>query len=183
MLYLHNCEPVAALAERFINERTDRELPIKMIPAIRQEVAALLWHDLPDDVDSLMLYDDASDTATVLVNTKLRGISGRFRFTLAHELGHILMLRNGMKCTEELCDEFAGALLMPEREFLRQRGVPIDKSIAKFGVSKTAIWRRAARIAEIQWERDIHAKIDNVIKYGDDLTRMLQAAVDGEYWY
>lgn len=182
MLVLQNCEPVAALAERFINERTNREFPIKMIPAIRQEVAALLWHELPDEVDSLMLYDDASDTATVLVNTKLRGVSGRLRFTLAHELGHILMLRNGMKCTEELCNEFAGALLMPEREFLRQRGATLEQRTVKFGVSKTAVWRRASRIAELQWERDVHARIDDVIKYGDDLTRMLQAAIDGEYW-
>jgi hypothetical protein len=51
---------------------------------------------------------------------------GRKRFTIAHEIGHAIVLQSGPKCPtrgrelERICDMFAVELLMPESTFLHQ---------------------------------------------------------------
>ena len=83
----------------------------------------------------------------------------RRRFSLAHELGHIVLNHKGMlfqrideeKIKEELereADEFAGELLMPIRMFKAcYELVPnLDTIAALFEVSRTAAYVRAMKL-------------------------------------
>ncbi len=83
----------------------------------------------------------------------------RQRFSAAHELGHIVLLtnqsktvycsRDGVGWDEDLCDRFAGDILMPEamiREIYKTNPRPYVEDLAKlFKVSRT--------VAEIQLKR------------------------------
>ena len=82
-----------------------------------------------------MLYPDAKDKYTLAVNSlRSRGNSARRRFSIAHELGHLLLLRSGLsslpatstphrtgpaaiKTEEDLCDQIAAEILMPSIAF------------------------------------------------------------------
>jgi len=78
------------------------------------------------------------------------------RFTVAHELAHLLLnfSRVEDKTTEKLCHAFAGALLLPENilreELGRQRNKITEWELKKlkgiFGISMQAIMARAARL-------------------------------------
>ncbi len=80
-----------------------------------------------------------------------RGIAGdRGRFSLVHELGHIVLSIDGSLDTESVVHRFAGAFLLPRAECIRQFGT-YRKSIGleelkiakfKYGVSMTSILHR-----------------------------------------
>ena len=71
----------------------------------------------------------------------------RYRFTLAHEIGHIVMHRTPSDNAEEEADKFAAELLMPGREIKPDLGqMTIQKATAmklKWRVAMQAIIRRA----------------------------------------
>ena len=84
---------------------------------------------------------------------------GRKRFTIAHELGHAILLRAGLSLphrgaeVERLCDLFASALLMPPEAFLRS-AQPISLSrvfqlARQFDVSLAAAAVRCAGLFNI----------------------------------
>ncbi len=95
---------------------------------------------------------------------------GRFRFTLAHELGHILLghgndresefdtrenMWNPNKTHREYeADEFAAELLMPEEKFREIWNATHDIPTAQiyFNVSKAAVQKRIEKL-EIKYER------------------------------
>ena len=87
----------------------------------------------------------------------------RRRFTFAHELGHYVerttlandndfAFKDGRSKKYDLhefyADEFAGALLMPEDDFLKmqQEGKSLVDMAAKFGVSLSAVRKRRERL-------------------------------------
>ena len=86
----------------------------------------------------------------------------RQRFTLAHELGHIVLKGriNPTKDEEKFCDRFAGAFLLPERPLKEKLGES-RKSLeiaelalikAEFGVSMQVVFIRANQLKIISYE-------------------------------
>lgn len=77
----------------------------------------------------------------------------RQRFTLAHELGHLLLTdeSHGIPNEEEWCDKFAGAFLLPRDSLIKILGQhrnyiePFELGLLKqeFGISMQAILHRA----------------------------------------
>ena len=88
----------------------------------------------------------------------------RKRFTLLHELGHLLMkLPNDItdKEKEKMCHRFAGSFLIPENKFIAELGNKrgrflIEELIAvqkEWGISIQAVMQRAKDIGIINQER------------------------------
>lgn len=81
----------------------------------------------------------------------------RKRFTIAHELGHLLLdfSRTGERDIEKLCHAFAGSLLLPEPVIRRELGQKrskitlweLKKLKGVFGISMQAIMARAANLS------------------------------------
>lgn len=77
----------------------------------------------------------------------------RLRFTLAHEVGHMVMHANASPTMEDEADRFAAELLMPAHEIadelkgLRLDNLPLLK--ARWRVSMAALCRQAFRIGAI----------------------------------
>jgi Zn-dependent peptidase ImmA (M78 family)/DNA-binding XRE family transcriptional regulator len=89
----------------------------------------------------------------VAYNKNLRGKPDRIRFTLLHELGHLLLQFGDVneKQKEVFCHQFAGAILMPEAVLKGKMGVHRNRlslqelgALKKqYGISMQAIVRRA----------------------------------------
>lgn len=81
--------------------------------------------DLPENVSGSKAYvqrPERKDVAVIVVN---QGHNGeRQRFTLAHELAHLVLRFSGLseKDEEKAADRFAGAFLMPQQTVLRLLG-------------------------------------------------------------
>lgn len=115
---------------------------------------------VPDQSSSNISGAVSSKEKKILINDKESIF--RQRFTLAHEIGHIVLHFNshdeefvdfridGIRDTKELqADEFAGCLLMPVDEFKKlwqiKKGNPYYLS-EYFGVSKPAVYMRAVNL-------------------------------------
>lgn len=99
--------------------------PIRNLMAVLEENGIVL---LPissektfDGLSSLLKDKETNNVYLALITYKTEDNDGdlidgeRLRFTLAHELGHILMKSTGdLKLDEKLANRFAGAFLMPE---------------------------------------------------------------------
>ena len=102
----------------------------------------------------------------------------RRRFTLAHELGHILLSHcNDNANSEKLANQFASHLLLPRAalSYIKQR-VPfpvLTQLVPFFGVSVTALhyaWKDASLSGlsspyEIQLIQKIHSSLDTLISH------------------
>ncbi len=105
-------------------------------------------YDLPDYVDAKTVYDPVNDYSLILVNqSKLKKIEiPRMRFSIAHEIGHIVLDHLHKPYYAEMedeADEFAGCVLMPEDAFLWYH----PKARANiFYVSRAAAHTRAENI-------------------------------------
>ncbi|MFA5565088.1 MAG: ImmA/IrrE family metallo-endopeptidase [Acidimicrobiia bacterium] len=105
------------------------------------------------DPESLRIKDDGSFTVFLPINTSYR----RDRFTIAHELGHLVLhyphaeetkayRRYGQSRQETEANAFAGALLMPEKAFRDfwyehrhlTHDARLDAVVRQFQVSKSA---------------------------------------------
>lgn len=84
----------------------------------------------------------------------------RKRFTISHELGHILLKfhkKNGQKAREKLCHAFAGAFLLPENVIRAELGEQRTKIVlwelkkikGIYGISIQAIMARARHLGII----------------------------------
>ena len=104
--------------------------------------------NLPDEVSGLhaeVTGGAGKSTRIVVVNASHAG--ERQRFTLAHELGHLLMEVPGGKPGERLCQRFASAFLMPGDALVREVGrrrhaLPVRELFrlkTLFGVSAQAV--------------------------------------------
>jgi len=98
----------------------------------------------------------------IVLNTRTEEITRR-RFTSLHELGHIilgsLVTEKMQERIEEICNVFAGALLLPakvlrkfwegRKSFLMHDFIHIKES---FGISIQAIWSRAISLSLLSWD-------------------------------
>lgn len=108
-----------------------------------------------------MIDKQSGDQAQIVINS--RHSEQRQRFTLAHEIGHLVeRIDNGddnysfveyrgraYDLHEFFADEFAGAILMPEEELneLRAKGYSAAALAAHFHVSAPAVEKRLTRLA------------------------------------
>ena len=94
-----------------------------MTELLEERGIKILKLDFPQAVDGLTCFVHRSDETAVPVVVCSTGKSiERQRFTLAHELGHLMMdIPDGMP-EEKICDRFASALLVPENELVREVG-------------------------------------------------------------
>jgi Zn-dependent peptidase ImmA (M78 family)/DNA-binding XRE family transcriptional regulator len=81
--------------------------------------------NLPENVSGSKAFvcrPDCEDVPAIVINQKHNGECQRF--TLAHELAHLVLRFNGLKDAEQekAADRFAGALLMPRDMVLRLMG-------------------------------------------------------------
>lgn len=94
------------------------------------------------------------DIPVIAYNKNIASKSDRVRFTLLHELAHLLLrfdstLSENQK--EKLCHQFAGAVLLPERTFLEELGhhrnrlsiTELGHIKRQYGISMQAIVYRA----------------------------------------
>lgn len=85
---------VAALGEqRFRDPRVDLEAILFDYLCERDQLSVDLDADLPDEDGDDVLGKTTVEPGRIQVNGRLRPDSGRFRFTLAHELGHWILHR------------------------------------------------------------------------------------------
>lgn len=84
----------------------------------------------------------------------------RQRFTLAHELGHIIMHRGPRETMEEEADRFASELLMPEADIAPFLG---DISLSKLASLKP-VWR-VSMAALLRRARDLGKLTDRQYRY------------------
>lgn len=69
----------------------------------------------PKRVDGLSAWVDHTAQPVIGINPESSG--DRFRLTLAHELGHLVMHRSPTECTEDEAFLFASVLLVPTEQF------------------------------------------------------------------
>jgi len=107
-----------------------------------------------DKFDALTFYSDGK-TPVIAVNNDMPG--DRQRFSLAHELGHLLLRVEGGINEEKMANRFAGAFLVPEEMAYRELGEK-RRTIAprefymlkhKYGMSMSAWLHRAAELGII----------------------------------
>ncbi|KAA5535611.1 helix-turn-helix domain-containing protein [Paenimyroides baculatum] len=101
-------------------------------------------------------------TPIIVINTRNTDVSRR-RFTILHELAHLLLLFSENEDKEKIeryCDQFAGAMLLPEEILKGYINSTISISLeelkrikSKFGISILAILVRMVNIRLISWEK------------------------------
>ena len=79
----------------------------------------------------------------------------RQRFTLAHELGHLILQIDDSLDEEKICNEFASALLLPRKALLQE-----------CGSKRIAITDREYKIIQDEYKVSIKAIIYGLNKYG-----------------
>lgn len=116
------------------------------------------------------LYAEVKKMPVIVVGDRRPG--DRQRFTMAHELGHLLLdqrLADGLDL-ESFCNRFAGAFLLPKKSLIRVLGEhrnsiePRELSLLKqeYGISMTSILHRAEEIGIISNKlyRQLRAEFD-----------------------
>ena len=94
-----------------------------MAELLEEHGIKVLKLDFPRAVDGLTCFVHRTDDPAVPVVVCSTGKSiERQRFTLAHELGHLVMDIPAGMSEEKICDRFASALLVPEDELVREVG-------------------------------------------------------------
>lgn len=153
------------------------ELGVHAVPPI--DIGALAHRMGIRTVEEASLVEDGRlevgvDSIQLLVRSGLT--PARRRFTIAHELGHLLLmepregtvarrLRSASSDVERLCDELAAAMLMPQdwvtRRFAdRPRNLSAIRHLAqKTGTSMSAATARLAEVVEwpmalLRWRYD-----------------------------
>ena len=119
-----------------------------MTELLEERGIKVLKLDSPRAVDGLTCFVHRTDDTAVPVVVFSSGKSiERQRFTLAHELGHMVMDIPEGALEERICDRFASAFLVPEQELVREVGLRrLDFSFVElveikkiFGVSAVAL--------------------------------------------
>lgn len=95
------------------------------------------------------LYANVNGMPVIVIGDQWPG--DRQRFTLAHELGHLLLDNYGLVEIENYCNQFAGAFLIPKKSLINVLGEhrnsiePRELSLLKqdFGISMTSLLHRA----------------------------------------
>jgi Zn-dependent peptidase ImmA (M78 family)/DNA-binding XRE family transcriptional regulator len=184
--------------ERFLDLENSFCNPIKDIAIhhacdIENAVEVLLHHwdlginALPNVIE--MLEDKDIKVVEIDADDKFDGLSGwanqnipvivtnqnftveRKRFTVLHELGHLLLSINNEKFTlseiEKLCHRFAGAMLLPKQTIINELGqkrssISINELIyikESYGISMQAIMARAKDLGIITNDQYVKFRI------------------------
>lgn len=107
------------------------------------------------DFDATFYINEKNDFAIILINSNVP--PDRYRFNLAHELGHIIMHRVPSPNCEKEAHEFASAFLMPKKDIEADlSGISFwDLTILKekWKVSMSALTMRAKKLNKISEEK------------------------------
>jgi Zn-dependent peptidase ImmA (M78 family)/transcriptional regulator with XRE-family HTH domain len=134
--------------------------PIADLVLVIEEAGGLvLVRDLDTgDLDAVSQWDGGTEAPLFLLNAHAPG--DRFRFSLGHELGHIVMHpepgATGLQ--EQQADEFAGEFLMPAADIAAglRGGLDLNRLLTlkqRWRVSMSALIRRAMTLAAItEWQ-------------------------------
>lgn len=150
-------------------EQVSTEADIEALAMDMRDAWALGQNPIPDMIDTLESRGIQVITTDVQANQKVDGLAGKIgdtpiivisshfpgdrqRFTLAHELGHLVLhgrLSEALN-EEKVCNHFAGAFLLPEFALKQQLGAhrnaiePRELYMLKheFGISMSGIWVR-----------------------------------------
>lgn len=149
-------------AKNILDRYWDGQYPVKVSAISRQMGVATYRAVLPDGLSGMIIKEKGSEPRSY---ADANEPDSRRRFTFAHELGHYVerttladdndfAFKDGRSEKYDLhefyADEFAGALLMPEDDFLKMQseGKSLVDIAAKFGVSLSAVRKRRERLAK-----------------------------------
>ncbi len=83
---------------------------------------------LPTDVWGMSTWADSVHPLIVIDNSERKTTVERLRFTVAHELGHLLMnFSEGVDGVEKLCNTFSGTFLIPRATLIEELGTKREK--------------------------------------------------------
>ena len=148
-------------------------LPIKLVPLCRQMgIRVIRYCDMPEsaqrDRDGCNAIIDGN--YCILYNETFS--STRKRFTIAHELGHILMKHSGVPDNEHEANIFASRLLMPAC-VLYECGVSsatdimelcdVSRSAAEIRLERLNILRKRGKFYTSPLERQVYKQFEGFI--------------------
>lgn len=150
---------VRALARKYSKYRLKLEELAELLGA---KIVFTDMYDIGVDIDGFVVfYNDSNDTPRWLIVVNGATTETRQRYTIAHEIGHIVMKHKSYctcsnlsicdKTQERLANVFASELLMPTTELIQciSSGMNFWQLIEFFYVSSQAM---ALRLKEIQRE-------------------------------
>jgi Zn-dependent peptidase ImmA (M78 family)/DNA-binding Xre family transcriptional regulator len=118
--------------------------------------------EVVEDEDFVGLSCWVKNTPIILINTRNTDVSRR-RFTVLHELCHLLLIFKSDERKENIehfCDQFAGAMLLPEEILKSYVNSNISITLeelkrikSKYGISILAILVRMVNIKLINWDK------------------------------
>lgn len=128
--------------------RAEWDLPTgpitNLTAAVERAGVMVIRYDFPEKIDGLSMWV-ANTPPLIFLNAQSTG--DRDRWTLAHELGHLVLHRRVHADIESEADRFASELLMPEREIKRElQPMSLQRAASiklKWRVSMAALIRRA----------------------------------------
>lgn len=161
----HRLEYIELRLRQFIKTYKIRSWPIdsvQLVLIIMQEGHADLIvksvRNIPDKIDAATVYDAESNSYVMLVNRNKMfypfksSWHRRLNFTLAHEIGHIILKHCDIpdayksaneKAMEDIeADEFAGRLLMPSSRIDKCNFTSLSSVAQNFNVSEGAMYTR-----------------------------------------
>jgi len=118
--------------------------------------------EVVEDEDFVGFSCWVKSTPIIVINTKSTDVSRR-RFTILHELAHLLLVFNDDENKDKIeryCDQFAGAMLLPEEILKSYVNSTVSITLeelkrikSKYGISIQAILVRMANVRLITWEK------------------------------
>lgn len=131
-LKIYKCNNIDEIEEIASSFRNDYKLsinqPIPDLINILENIGIIIIQI--DDIDNKFKdFDGVSeivDNIPVIVLLKTND-GARERFTIAHELGHLLLKFNNDIDEEKACNKFAGSLLMPKEAMIKEFGQSRNK--------------------------------------------------------
>ncbi len=129
-----------------------------LIETLEDNGIKVIYIDVNKDFDGLANF--AGGIPIIIVNKKIED-TGRLRFTVAHELGHLLLKLDSVeneKEKEKYCHTFAGAFLIPKEQIIKEFGGAHRSKIAltelisikeEYGISIQAIAKRLHQLGVI----------------------------------
>ena len=169
-----NCLPVESIDDLELAAERLRDFwnlggnPIPQIVEMLEEMGVrVLEADAPDSFDGLAAW--SGEIPFMLVNRKVQDVC-RLRFTLLHELGHLLLKIPEKTDTEEvekMCNRFASSLLFPSKAFRAHFGehrhhFTLQEMVSlkeEWGISIAAIAYRAKDLNVLSENRYRHFSI------------------------
>jgi len=150
----------AAKTLRKIWELGNNPIP-NIVEMLELKGVKILLIDEVDEIDGISFFTSAS-TPVVIVNTRMKSIE-RIRFTIVHELAHLLLsykegIESDIKEIEKLCHNFSSCFLLPSEKLIELIGgnhrnyINIKELIAikvYYGISIRAIVHRLESLGVI----------------------------------